>query len=929
MKTSKCNFPTSVYRLQLSEAFTFKQATEVLPYLKSLGIEAIYCSPYYDAYSPHGYDITNPNALNPRLGTYADFMAFCETIKALKMKQLIDVVPNHMGIKGGKNAWWQDVLENGPYSEFAGFFDINWSPEKKELQDRVLLPILGVPYGKALEKQEIKLFYENGSFFFRYKDYPLPLAPPSYAKVLDSNAEGLKQLLSESHPDWQEYQSLIELYRQFPVAVKERGEKKEEGRKRLNALIEHSREVKKHIKASLIRLNGSRRNPQSFNSLDQLLEAQFYRLSYWKVAHHEINYRRFFNIQEMAAICIEKENVLDCHHRWLFELLDQGHIHGLRIDHPDGLYDPVQYFERLKNHGADYVIVEKILDRREELPLMWQVEGTVGYEYLNILNGLFIKQSNEKKITEIYEKFIGFNLNFDEIVYLSKKLCTHYEMVSEVASLGLALDRLSENSRNFRDFTRYDLTQALAEVIASFPVYRTYVRPEGKANRRDSHSIKLAVQKAKEHAKDLDRSIFDFLEKALQGRLDNPNEKIGYQEFALRFQQLTGSIMAKGLEDTAFYIYNRFISLNEVGGDPMRFGYSITQFHQFNSEKRTKWPYGFLASSTHDAKRSEDVRMRLNVLSEIPDQWDAEVEKWAKINQAYKKSGPTPNAEYLIYQTLVGIWPLAPLKSHEWKPFVERLWKVIQKSLREAKQETNWDDPNLPYEESVQQFLFAILDHERPNPFLKAFLPFQKKISHLGALNSLSATGLKIASCGVADIYQGNEMFNFCLVDPDNRQPVDFELRKKTLAVIQNSPYAVNGPIKAKANIDFSKLKCLIHQKGLLFRRAHPELFLEGEYLPLRVRGKKKEHLIAFMRTWQSEALIVVAARFFAGLEEWPLPRDAWNSTEIILPNELASKKLVDQLSEKEILLKSHGPYQVLAAGDLFERLPLCFLYVN
>lgn len=922
------DLPSSIYRLQLSKDFPLRQAIKILPYLKDLGIGGVYCSPFYDAYSSHGYDVTDPNKINPQLGTPEDYEEFCALLKQLGLKQIIDLIPNHMGIKGGKNIWWQDILENGPYSEYALFFDINWSPEKKELQDRVLLPILGENYGAVLENQDIKLSYADGVFKLSYMDFPLPVRPQSYALILETQSESLKSALGAKSEMWKEYEALIELYRFFPVVIQERNQKNQEGKKKLAELSKNSKEVRRHLSYVVSLYNGKKKQPHSFDHLDKLLEAQFYRLAYWKVASHEINYRRFFNIHELVAIRIEEESVLEQHHRWIFELMDSGKVQGLRIDHPDGLYDPVGYFARLRKKVPMITFVEKILDRKEELPETWQVEGTVGYEYLNLLNGIFIRKDNEKKFTEIYEQFLGKKVDFEEILYRSKKLFSTQEMVSEVEALGLKLDRLSEHSRYFRDFTRHDLTEALAEVIACFPVYRTYVDPQAKITKRDAHYIKIAIEKAKTRASDLDVSIFEFLEKILLIKLKEQEElKAGYLEFVLRFQQLTGPMMAKGLEDTSFYIYNRFISLNEVGGDPIHFGHSVGEFHKFNQNKKEKWPFGFLASSTHDTKRSEDARQRLNVLSEIPEIWQTEIKKWSMVTQKFKDLGPTPNVEYMIYQTLLAIWPRKPLPRKEHSAFAERVWQIILKSLREGKEETSWFLPNEVYEEAVRNFVLSILSPEKENLFLKMFLPFQKKIDQYGALNSFSATVLKIASCGIVDVYQGNETLIYRLVDPDNRSPVNFQHGKKILESVKKIP--VDELLCSK---DYDKIKLYLHWKALHFRKSQNALFLAGDYLPLKVKGGKKDHVVAFMRKFEHEILIVLAGRFFASLDHMlneSFGGKIWLDTEVFLPKEMQDKVLLELFSENEVKVKKYGQNVILSVAEVFRYLPFGYLFLK
>jgi (1->4)-alpha-D-glucan 1-alpha-D-glucosylmutase len=923
--------PASVYRLQLNAEFPIKKARKILPYLKELGVDAVYCSPYFKAFTSHGYDVTDPNAFNPLLGTEEEFQHFCGEIKELGLMHLADIIPNHMGIKGGQNVWWQDVLENGPYSEYAGFFDINWSPEKRELQDRVLLPILATSYARALENHDIKLRYEEGKFTLHYADYLLPVAPHTYAMLLANNLDLLKTTYQAIDPEWLAFQELIEFYSKFPLATQQRGIKKEEGRERLDSLFKQSRKLRKHISSQLLLLNGKKPNEKSTLSsldfFDKFLEAQFYRLSFWRVASHEINYRRFFNINELVSIRIEKEKVLESHHRWLFELLKKNQIQGIRIDHPDGLYDPVRYFERLRQKAYVFTVTEKILERKEELPRDWDVEGTVGYEYLNVLNGVFVQQENEKLLTDIYEDFIGKKWDFEEILYLSKLSFAKHEMVSETEALGLQLDRLSETNLEYRDFTRHDLTQAIAEVIAAFPVYRSYIAPQGAVSKRDQHYIKVAIEKAKHRLRTLDDSIFEFLEKVLllQAKV-RPEEEEGYRAFTLHFQQLTAPVMAKGFEDTAFYVYNRLLSLNEVGGDPTHFGYSIGEFHSHNQQKKEKWPYGLLATSTHDTKRSEDVRMRLNVLSEIPERWNLELKKWSLLNNKHKKGEISPNTEYYIYQTLLGVWPRTPIKKGHYKPFCQRIWQVILKSIREAKEKTSWLHPNRAYEETVESFFFGILADRRSNHFVKVFTDFHRLIDRYGGWNSLSQTALKIASPGVVDLFQGNELLTYRLVDPDNRVNVNFDVRKKVLG------YLSEAKIEELFQVDdLSSAKLLVQTKGLHSRRVHKELFLDGEYIPLKTSGLRKDHVIAFLRKTEKELLIALAARFFSKLsdaeEERPLGPQAWGDTEVILPFYWKKTFLTDLFTEKRREVKKRGETYFLPLAEVFEHLPVSFLY--
>ncbi len=927
LKLADLAVPATVYRLQLNEAFPIAKAIKILPYLKALGIEAVYCSPYFQSYSLHGYDITNPNQFNLKIGRPEEFDLFYRKLKELHMMHIIDVVPNHMGIKGGQNGWWQDLLENGHYSLYANFFDINWSPEKRQLQDKVLLPILGAPYGKALAKGEIHFSFQEGQFHLQYADSPLPIAPHTYAIILETELESLKHTHADDDPDLKAYLELIDFYRAFPIASQERKSKKEEGSSRLVALMKRSPKMRSHI-ARLVTLFNAKQNHvnHSVDLLDKLLEGQFYRLSYWRVAGHEINYRRFFNLSELVSIKIEEEYVLEAHHELLFQLIERGVIQGVRIDHPDGLYDPIQYFHRLRERFTLYTVAEKILERKERLPDEWEVEGTVGYEFLNILNGIFIVKQNEEALTEIYKSFVGPMAGFEELLYAAKKYFATDEMASDVDSLGLRLDHLSETIPEYRDFTRHDLTEAIAEVISCFPVYRSYLGPQGKPNKRDAHYIQIAIGKARVKAAHLDPSIFDFLEKVLLVKLKwrHDGEEALYRQFILRFQQLTGPIMAKSLEDTVCYIYNRFLSLNEVGGDPRHFGISLGEFHAYNREKRESWPFGFLASSTHDTKRSEDVRMRLNVLSEFPEKWALEVKKWSIVNQKYKKEGPSENTEYFIYQTLLGVWPRVAIRKDHFQAVCERIWQIILKSLREAKQETSWRAPNASYEQAVHDFFLAILAPGKNNRFRKLFTEFLALIDRYGAWNSLSQFVLKCGSPGVAEVYQGNERLNYRLVDPDNRQPVDFDFYRKELRSIRNRPIE-----ELFARHELSKVKMALTTKAFHYRIAHKPLFLEGDYLPLSARGARKENVVAFMRRLEDQWVIIVAARFYTQLAaaEWDLPlgQHAWGNTELILPSDWNHPILTDLFTGNKVKTRRH----TLKLADLFEKLPVSWLIAS
>lgn len=909
------DLPSSVYRLQFNKHFTFKSAIKILPYLETLGIDGIYCSPIFESASEHGYDVINPVRLNPLLGTIEDYDEFCSLIKQKGMKQVLDVIPNHMGLKG-KNLWWLDVMENGPYSPFSDFFDINWNPVKSAIKNKVLFPILGEPYGKALENQEFTLFWEQG-FYLNYDGFQLPIGPHTYANILELLPENAKRevcldLFQELRAD--EADEQIDL------------EKKGEAKKKLAALYQNSSAFRKEIDYVLEQFNGKKGDPNSFDSLHELLEKQYYRLSHWLIAGQEINYRRFFNINELAAICIEKEKVLNSHHRWVFDLIADKKVQGLRIDHPDGLYDPVQYFERIQKKNPSFVVVEKILDFEEQLPASWQVGGTVGYDFLDVLNGIFIQTKNERSFNRIYKNFIGFEFDFHELLYEKKKRFIPLNQASEIHFLASMLEKLTEKNRFYRDITRIDLMRALQEIISCFPVYRTYVKPDEEVKKRDRDYIIHAIGMAKSKAPEIAPIIFQFLHDLLlhEGAYAGEDQKIA-AEFLLRFQQLEAPAMAKGLEDSTFYVYNRLISLNEVGGNPKSFGNSKSDFHAFNREKLARWPVGFLASSTHDTKLSEDARMRLHVLSEIPQKWKKIVATWKKQNQKYKTlikglSFPEPNLEYYLYQMLLSIWPESEAEAKS-PAFLERLWQMTSKIICESDTYTSWRMHNEQYEQAVKDFLFSILTPSEENSFYPSFKQFQKEITLFGKWNSLSSTLLKIGSCGIVDIYQGNDTWNYCGVDPDNRRQVEYGPRKEMLATIIRGE---NGKLEDK------EMKLFITEKALNYRKTHKELFLYGEYIPLQTGKEKGDNVIAFMRKLGDKLVVIAAGRFFTTLLSenvlLPLGEASWGQAEIFLPKTLKEKSFTDILTGKKQSTQMREGKAVFLLAQIFQDFPLAML---
>jgi len=916
--------PSATYRLQFNDTFTFIDAARIVPYLHALGITDCYASSYLRAVpgSPHGYDIVDPTMMNPDLGTEHDFRIFTDSLAQHGMGQILDVVPNHMGIAKSCNTWWLDVLENGPSSNYAAFFDIDWHPVKAELEDKVLLPILGEQYGTVVESQEIILEYHEGRFFIRHYDHQLPVDPKPSAMILALRLDELISGAQSGDPHVQEFQSILTALRHLPARneldparVAERYREKEIIRRRLARIMDESQAVQIFVQENVAIFNGTKGDSKSFDLLDQLLSNQVYRLAHWRVASEEINYRRFFDINELAAIRMEDPAVFRSSHQLIFQLVKEGSVTGLRIDHVDGLYDPSSYLWQLQTWAKTelvprageaerpfFLVVEKILTREETLPVQWPVYGTTGYDFLTLVNGLFVDGSHEQDFNRLYARFIGSRVSFEDLAYESKQLIMRASMSSEINVLGYQLNHLSEMNRRFRDFTLNSLIHAIREIIACFPVYRTYVTPdEGPVTDQDRSYIRQAVVRAKRKNPALSGLVFDFVQDILlkQASFHHERERRDQLQFVMKFQQITGSVMAKGSEDTALYVYNRLASLNEVGGDPLQFGISVHTFHERMRQRRAHWPASICATSTHDTKRSEDVRARISVLSEIPQVWKTRVQRWSQLNKGYKTEvdgtlAPDRNEEYLLYQTLIGAWPFPTLDDDEYRNFNDRIQAYMAKALKEAKIHTSWVNPNYAYDQAVRDFIEHILARSGPNPFLADFLPFHREIARYGVYNSLSQVLLKIAAPGIPDFYQGTELWDFSLVDPDNRRPVDYGTRTgfledfQPLCAIQESNQR-RLVQEMLATAPDGRIKLYITMVGLQYRRTHAPLFLSGEYVPLKVEGTKKRHVCAFARIYEDQAVVAVVPILVKGLcqetELFPFGPSVWEDTWVIVPS--------------------------------------------
>jgi (1->4)-alpha-D-glucan 1-alpha-D-glucosylmutase len=957
--------PLSTYRLQFNRAFTFTDAARIVPYLHGLGISDVYASSYLKAVpgSIHGYDLTDPTSFNPEVGTEEEYQVFIQALKAHGMGQILDVIPNHMGIARSSNAWWSDVMDNGPSSSYARFFDIDWRPIKAELKDKVLLPILGDLYGLVLENQEITLECAEGNFWIHYYDDQLPVSSKSCRMILTHRLDELITTLGNEDPGVQELQSIVTALNHLPfrserdpARLVERNREKEIVKKRLAALIQNNRTIEQFVMENIRLFNGTKGDPASFDLLDALLDDQAYRLAFWRVAAEEINYRRFFDINELVAVRMEDPVVFEAFHSLIFRLLQQGSVTGLRIDHVDGLYDPAAYLRQLQaavgersdqettNDRSLYLIVEKILGAGETLPSDWPVSGTTGYDFLTLLNGLFVDGANAVRFEDIYARFTGTRVPYDELVYEKKKLTMAASMASEINVLGYQLDRLSEKDRRSRDFTLNSLIHAIREIIAWFPVYRTYIAPTGQSvTDRDRAYIRLAVLKAKRRHPALSTLVFDFvrdllLEPRPTSRQDAEEERLA---FVMKFQQTTSPVTAKGIEDTTFYIFNRLVSLNEVGGDPEQFGVAVSSFHGVMRERQVSWPHTLSATSTHDTKRSEDVRARINVLSEVPELWKSHLQLWSKLNKKYKtdiegQPAPDRNEEYLLYQTLLGTWPLEPPDEGSFRVFCDRIQAYTSKALHESKVHTSWVNPNHLYDAAVQKFIEAILDRSRPNLFLESLVDFvQTVIIPVGLCNALSQVLIKITAPGIPDFYQGTELWDFSLVDPDNRRPIDYSHRARLLAELQQACQEAGVDRRAfsrhllETRLD-GRIKLYVIMAALNFRQARQELFLSGDYLPLDTSGAKKDHVCAFARSHHHHAAITVVPRLVAELlpnrGALPVGSDAWGETCLVLSPEMPTGSYRNLYTGETSSVIMSGGHATLPVSSILQSFPVALL---
>jgi (1->4)-alpha-D-glucan 1-alpha-D-glucosylmutase len=957
----------------MSRQFRFRDLLDTLDYLDALGITDCYLSPILMAGrdSAHGYDIADHGRLNPDLGEEAALTDLSAGLQARGMGLVMDLVPNHMSVDPQRNAWWRDVLENGPSSVHARDFDIDWTPVKRELEGKVLLPILGDQYGIVLERGDLVLAFGDGAFTIEYGSHVLPVEPGSGGAVLGHELDALERELGDEHPARLEFLSILTALQHLPPcnatspdAIAERHREKEVIRARLARACQHWPAVLAHVERAVDAWRGTPGEPESFDRLHALLEAQNYRLAYWRTASHEINYRRFFDVNELAGIRMEDPRVFERAHATVLRLIADGIVTGLRLDHPDGLADPIAYVARLQARvgelgvgGSDptrplYVAVEKILAPGELLLADWAVYGTTTYRFLNLVNSLFVDGSHAAAMRRLYARITGRRERFPELVYLSKKLIMLTSMASELNVLAHAVNDLSESDRRSRDFTLDGLRKALLETIACFPAYRTYVSPRS-ITARDRAVVDEALAGARRRNPALEATIFDFLRSVLlppePDSEDAARDPIGRDrrvDFAMRLQQYTGPVHAKGVEDTAFYRHNVLVSLNEVGGDPTQFGRSPDEFHAANLLRQQRWPLEMIGMSTHDTKRGADVRTRIDVLSEMPDAWGRAVRRWIRVNASARTAtvdghAPDRNDEYLFYQTLVGVWPSepadAPVPHEAPRPLVDRVQAYMEKAIKEAKVHTSWVSQDDAYDAAVRRFVERTLTGPTARAFLPAFLEFQRPVARLGLYNSLSQIALTIGSPGVVDLYQGSELWDLSLVDPDNRRPVDFPYRAELLRELEPALTTTDAEVRSALVESLvetwhdGRLKLFVLASLLRARRDNPALFLEGSYEPLTGPDEpSRRHLVAFARRLGAASAFLIAPRLVSrrlpDLRRPPLGEEAWGDAGIHVPDDEEASSFVHVVTGEILTAVEHGSGRLLRAADVFRTCPVALL---
>jgi (1->4)-alpha-D-glucan 1-alpha-D-glucosylmutase len=911
--------PIATYRLQFTPQFGFDDAAAVIPYLRELGISHVYASPFLKARAgtTHGYDIIDHSAFNPEFGGEDAFLRMSDALLAVDMGLILDFVPNHMAVHCADNAWWLDVLEWGPRSPYAKFFDIDWQMAMGP--PRLLLPILGRPYGEVLEAGEIELRFDSaeGSFSTWYYEHRLPISPNRYSEILQRvvAAAGASERPAGQH--------LLDVAARYRGPRNPTRDKAHSLKRDLSTLAE-STDI---IESGLHVYRPKDGQSDAVHALHHLLERQHYRTAFWRLAQSDINYRRFFDINSLAGLRVEEPAVFAAIHPLVFRLIAEGRLQGLRLDHIDGLRDPYQYLRRLQfeiesklRRKPIYIIVEKILGEDEALPPSRGLAGTTGYEWLNVITRVLLNGPGLERLDRTWRKSGGCERSFDAILRDAKRYVLRTILSSEFIVLARLLARIAAGHYSTRDYTAEQLRDALELFVLNFPVYRTYVTATG-ASSADRTIIGAAIAQSRNEWIGTDNSIFDFLKDALTLDLVAPGRArhsiTRVRRFAFKVQQFTGPMMAKSLEDTAFYRYHRLLAQNEVGGDPTSAPLSVADFHQIMTARMSAAPHGLTATATHDTKRGEDARIRLIALTELPNEWEEHVTGWRDRNRLWIDQMPDPKPtaahEYMLYQALLGAWPLSGVNDD----FIQRFQNFALKAVREGKEQTNWYGPDESYEANLKTLIAVLLDPARSAPFVRSFSAFAQRCALLGALNSITQLVLKMTMPGVPDLYQGTEFWDLSFVDPDNRRPVDFDLRHASLGDIGNPP---NWALLA-SEWQAGGLKLALTRELLTLRNRLPDVFLKGDYRPIEVSGPHRDEILVYARGYAQHAIIVACGRLFARATKrgrfWPSGAD-YDAT--IHVSEMQS---LDDILNGTTRQPSNG---ALPIGQLFHNLPVSIL---
>jgi (1->4)-alpha-D-glucan 1-alpha-D-glucosylmutase len=950
----KPRIPVSTYRLQLNRNFKFKEATKLIEYIRHLGITDVYSSPLLKARtgSLHCYDVTDHGEINPEIGSIRQFQDWSSKIRSARMGLLLDIVPNHMALSH-ENSLLMDVLEYGPRSRYSNFFDINWSPPKRDLKNRILLPILGEHLSDIINAGKLKFGFSQG-FYLGIYDQKLPLSHKSYATILKL----IKNRMSPERNDPTTLpiiESLIESFDKMAgpnnILTDNSLQRPENEKKRLQRFYKQNRSFSRVVKLGLDDFN-TNQSASYKQAVRKILGLQFYKLGYWKTSLNQINYRRFSTVSDLIAVCVEQESVFELSHRLVRRLISEGRVTGLRIDHIDGLLEPGQYLNRLASwrrvlrpgspsHGL-YVIAEKILGQSEELPATWKIFGTTGYEYLRDVDGIFIDSRNAARFEAIYSKFILKRTDFTDIAYKSRKYIIANSLKAEIDGLSTILARICAGLDG--GFALRKIRHAVIEFASCFPVYRTYNSGEGRRPTKIDQKLieKTLLEVVKRwKAKGEGLRLLCIMRRVLC--LEMPNripkrERKLWMLFVLKFQQVTATVAAKGVEDTAFYLYNKLVSLNEVGGNPEAFGISVEQFHKRNMRRLEIFPSSMLCTSSHDTKRSEDVRSRINVLSEIPEEWERALNKWSRLNKNKKSKvrgrlAPSKNDEYLLYQTLLGTWPIEYSVSVN-KNFEDRMVAYMIKAARESKAYTTWIEKNEEYEAALEKFVRGTIRDSTRSGFVSNMLKLERIVSYCGMLNSISRTLLKLTSPGVPDTYQGTEIWDYSLVDPDNRRQVDFNLRRKMLSnlerEIHNSTDLSKLATGTLQNLETGAIKMYVIKQTLSFRVMNKELFSSGEYIPLKAVGPKQDHVCSFARRLDDRICVIIAPRMYAGLLEgarYETVRQIWEGTKVVLPKLVRQNHCRDIFTGETFVLENQkNSRRILDLSTILDSFPIALL---